>query len=251
MSGSLGGVGTGPGKAELMTPATQAALAVPPTSWATGPYLDRVPARGDQCPPRVGQSSRTRSCPPRAVARRRGPPGRRRVRASIPACSPWRRRSSRPSNRAIRPGAASTIRVEPGVTAMLAAGGRGRRAARRRFLRHLAIGQSEGLDHGRAPSEGRRRSRFVIALYNPPPPGRGRTSSARRSKLLRTVKAAGTAVLFVRAAGTPPRADVITTTLGAADPSRADMRTLVIIGASTTRQVGRWVYTPRSERGAP
>jgi precorrin-3B C17-methyltransferase len=28
----------------------------------------------------------------------------------------------------------------------------------------------------------------------------------------------------------------------------ADMRTLVIVGASTTRTVGRWVYTPRSER---
>ena len=68
--------------------------------------------------------------------------------------------------------------------------------------------------------------------------------------LLRTVKAAGTPVLFVRAAGTA-EAEVITTTLGDADPSRADMRTLVIIGASTTRQVGRWVYTPRSERGAP
>ena len=30
-----------------------------------------------------------------------------------------------------------------------------------------------------------------------------------------------------------------------------DMAVVVIIGASTTRQVGRWVYTPRSERGAP
>ena len=29
------------------------------------------------------------------------------------------------------------------------------------------------------------------------------------------------------------------------DPDKADMRTLVIIGSSTTRRVGRWVYTPR------
>jgi precorrin-3B C17-methyltransferase len=64
---------------------------------------------------------------------------------------------------------------------------------------------------------------------------------------LRTLKSADTPVLFVRAAGTAD-AQVITTTLGAADPSRADMRTLIIVGASTTRQVGRWVYTPRSER---
>jgi precorrin-3B C17-methyltransferase len=26
------------------------------------------------------------------------------------------------------------------------------------------------------------------------------------------------------------------------------MRTLVIVGASTTRRVGRWTYTPRGER---
>ena len=37
-------------------------------------------------------------------------------------------------------------------------------------------------------------------------------------------------------------------TLAAADASVADMRTLVIIGASTTRQVGRWIYTPRGAK---
>jgi precorrin-3B C17-methyltransferase len=62
------------------------------------------------------------------------------------------------------------------------------------------------------------------------------------------VKAAGTPVLFVRAAGTD-EAKVVSTTLGAADGALADMRTLVIVGASTTRQVGRWTYTPRSEPG--
>jgi precorrin-3B C17-methyltransferase len=36
-------------------------------------------------------------------------------------------------------------------------------------------------------------------------------------------------------------------TLGSADPAIADMRTLVIVGASTTRRVGRWIYTPRRE----
>jgi precorrin-3B C17-methyltransferase len=53
----------------------------------------------------------------------------------------------------------------------------------------------------------------------------------------------------VRAAGTA-EAKVVTTTLAAADATQADMRTLVIVGASTTRQVGRWVYTPRSEGSA-
>ena len=56
-------------------------------------------------------------------------------------------------------------------------------------------------------------------------------------------------MLFVRAAGTPD-AKVVTTTLAAADGTIADMRTLVIVGASTTRRIGRWVYTPRGEPGA-
>jgi precorrin-3B C17-methyltransferase len=87
---------------------------------------------------------------------------------------------------------------------------------------------------------------FVIALYNPASKARPH-QLGQAFDLLRTLKSADTPVLFVRAAGTAD-AQVITTTLVAADPSRADMRTLVIVGASTTRQVGRWVYTPRSER---
>ena len=70
---------------------------------------------------------------------------------------------------------------------------------------------------------------------------------AQAFDLLRKLKDAATPVLFVRAAGTA-EARVVATTLGVADASVADMRTLVIVGASTTRQVGRWVYTPRSER---
>ena len=54
-------------------------------------------------------------------------------------------------------------------------------------------------------------------------------------------------MLFGRAAGSAD-ATVVATTLAEADASVADMRTLVIVGASTTRQVGRWIYTPRSER---
>ena len=49
MNGSLVVVGTGPGKAELMTPATQAALTRATDLVGYGPYLDRIPARDDQC----------------------------------------------------------------------------------------------------------------------------------------------------------------------------------------------------------
>ena len=49
MSGSLVVVGTGPGKAELMTPATSAALARATDLVGYAPYLDRVPAGAGQC----------------------------------------------------------------------------------------------------------------------------------------------------------------------------------------------------------
>ena len=89
---------------------------------------------------------------------------------------------------------------------------------------------------------------FVIALYNPASKARPH-QLGEAFTLLRTTKAGETPVLFVRAAGTA-EAKVITTTLAVADATQADMRTLVIVGSSTTRQVGRWVYTPRSEGGA-
>lgn len=50
MTGSLTVVGTGPGRPELMTPATRAALDRATDLVGYGPYLDRIPAgRGDQC----------------------------------------------------------------------------------------------------------------------------------------------------------------------------------------------------------
>ena len=65
--------------------------------------------------------------------------------------------------------------------------------------------------------------------------------------MLRKIKNGHTPVLLVRAAGSA-EATVIATTLADADPAQADMRTLVIVGASTTRRVGRWVYTPRGAK---
>jgi precorrin-3B C17-methyltransferase len=47
VTGSLVIVGTGPGKADLMTPATAAALAKATDLVGYGPYLARVPAVRD------------------------------------------------------------------------------------------------------------------------------------------------------------------------------------------------------------
>jgi precorrin-3B C17-methyltransferase len=50
MTGSLVVVGTGPGRAELMTPASSTAVAHATDLVGYGPYLDRIPkTRPDQC----------------------------------------------------------------------------------------------------------------------------------------------------------------------------------------------------------
>jgi precorrin-3B C17-methyltransferase len=88
----------------------------------------------------------------------------------------------------------------------------------------------------------------VIALYNP-------ASRARREQvhaafaILRQHRAASTVVVFAKAVGRPDE-ELSVTTLGDADPAQADMRTLILVGSSTTRCIERpgsvpWVYTPR------
>ncbi len=91
---------------------------------------------------------------------------------------------------------------------------------------------------------------FVIALYNPASAARpGRIHDA--FALLRGLKTASTPVVFARAVG---RADenIFIATLESADPSRADMSTLIIVGSSETRIIARssgtpFVYTPRGK----
>jgi precorrin-3B C17-methyltransferase len=95
---------------------------------------------------------------------------------------------------------------------------------------------------------------FVLALYNP-------ASKARPAQIhdafrvLRAHRRPETPVAFARAVGRPDEA-ITLTTLSQADPGLADMSTLVIVGASTTRLILRpgrrpYVLTPRSVEAAP
>ena len=247
MSGSLVVVGTGPGRPELMTPATVAALAAATDLVGYGPYLDRIPAtRTDQCrhasDNRV-ELDRARLALSLAASGRQvvvvsgGDPGVFAMAAAVFEAV----ETGEPAWRTL------DIRVEPGVTAMLAAAAEVGAPLGGDFC---AISLSDNLKvwttierRLRAAAEGD----FVIALYNPASKARP-YQLAQAFELLRTIKALDTPVLFVRAAGTAD-AKVVTATLGMVDASLADMRTLVIVGASTTRQIGRWVYTPRSEPG--
>jgi len=251
VSGSLVVVGTGPGKAELMTPATAAKIARATDLVGYGPYLDRIPLmRADQirhASDNGVELERARHALSLAAAGKQvvvvsgGDPGVFAMAAAVfeavEAGDPaWRDLD---------------IRVEPGVTAMLAAAAEVGAPLGGDFC---AISLSDNL---RAWTTIERRLKaaadadFVIALYNPA--SKARPNQLRKAfDLLRAAKAPDTPVLFVRAAGTA-EATTTTTDLAGADAGRADMRTLVIIGASTTRLVHRegrapWVYTPRSEK---
>jgi len=231
VNGSLVVVGTGPGKAELMTPATQAALARATDLVGYGPYLERIPpTRSDQC--RHASDNRVELDRARLALSLAASGRQVAVFEAVETGDPaWR---------------GLDIRVEPGVTAMLAAAAEVGAPLGGDFC---AISLSDNL---KAWTTVERRlaaaaqADFVIALYNPASKARPH-QLGQAFELLRRIKAADTPVLFVRAAGTA-EAEVVTATLGTADPARADMRTLVIIGSSATRQVGRWVYTPRGER---
>ena len=246
MTGSLVVVGTGPGKAELMTPATSAALARATDLVGYGPYLDRVPVHPGQCrhasDNRV-EIDRARHALSLAASGKQvavvsgGDPGVFAMAAAVFEAV----EAGEPAWRTL------DIRVEPGVTAMLAAAAEVGAPLGSDFC---AISLSDNLKSW-ATIERRlaaaAEADFVIALYNPASKARPH-QIGQAFDLLRTKKKAETPVLFIRAAGTA-EAKVVSTTLGSADPSIVDMRTLVIIGASTTRQIGRWIYTPRGERG--
>jgi precorrin-3B C17-methyltransferase len=136
----------------------------------------------------------------------------------------------------------------PGVTAMLAAAARLGAPLGNDFC---AINLSDNLKPWSVIERRLKlaaQAGFVIALYNP----RSRARSeqlARAFMLLRAELRPETVVAFARAVGGGDEA-LWVTTLGAADAEHADMRTLVLIGAPSTRVLARsaatpWVYTPR------
>jgi precorrin-3B C17-methyltransferase len=89
---------------------------------------------------------------------------------------------------------------------------------------------------------------LVIALYNPASRARP-WQFGRAMELLRAHRAGPTPVVLGRDVGRPGET-VRVTTLEELDLTAVDMRTIVIVGSSTTRtfvdgEGRRWVYTPR------
>jgi len=250
MSGSLTIVGLGPGAPELTTPAVSRALREATDLVGYETYLARVPMSGPE-QQRHGSDNRVeidraRHALTLAAEGRRvavvssGDPGVFAMAAAV--------------FEAIEAGDARwrslDIRVEPGVTAMLAAAAAAGAPLGSDFC---AISLSDNLKSWATIErrlEAAARGDFVIALYNPASRARPHQLGAAFA-LLRKWKPADTVIVLAHAAGTPQcRLEV--SSLAEGDTLAADMRTLVLVGSSRTRCVARadgsaWVYTPRSE----
>ncbi|MPZ59153.1 MAG: precorrin-3B C(17)-methyltransferase [Rhizobiales bacterium] len=252
MSGSISVVGLGPGNPDTMTPEAATALASADVLYGYGPYLDRVPARSGQA--RHASDNREEGSRATAALRRAaegakvamvsgGDPGVFAMAAAVceqieSGDESWRKLD---------------VSIVPGVTAMLAVAARVGAPLGHDFC---AISLSDNLkpwDVIERRLDAAASAGFVTAIYNP-------ISRARPWQLgnafecLRRHLAPSTPIVFGRAVGRPDES-VIVTTLEAADPSVADMATLIIVGSAMTRVIERpglapLVYTPRSIQGA-
>ena len=254
MSGRLTIVGLGPGAPELTTPAVLQALKEATDLVGYDTYLARVP---ELAPGQRRHASDNRVELDRARHALRLAAEGRRV-AVVSSGDPGVFAMAAAVFEAVDAGdpawRALDIRVEPGVTAMLAAAALAGAPLGADFC---AISISDNLKSWSTIErrlEAAARGDFVIALYNPA--SRARPEGLQRALAhLRQWKADDTIVLFVRAAGTPG-ATVNVSNLRDAASVAADMRTIVLVGSSNTRLIERegltpWAYTPRSEAGLP
>ncbi|WP_431822320.1 precorrin-3B C(17)-methyltransferase [Burkholderia sp. F1] len=144
--------------------------------------------------------------------------------------------------------AAVDLRVEPGVSASLATAAQAGAPLGHDFC---VISLSDNLkpwDVIETRLAHAAEADLVMAFYNPI--SRARPWQLDRAlDVVRAHRAPGTVVVLGRDIGRPG-ATLVNTTLGALRAEQVDMRTMVIVGSSTTRRFsvnnGRdWVYTPR------
>jgi precorrin-3B C17-methyltransferase len=253
MNGRLVVVGLGPGAAGMMSPDAAAALAEATDVFGYGPYLDRLaPRAGQRFHPSDNRAELFRAREALSLAS----DGRFVAIVSSGDAGVFAMASA--VFEAIEHGAPAwrclDVAVVPGISAMFAVAARIGAPLGHDFC---AISLSDNLKPwdvvvrrlAAAAAAG-----FVIALYNPASRARPWQLGAAFS-VLREVLAPTTPVVFATAVSRSDETiDIMT--LGAADPARADMRTLVLVGSATTRLITRdgqrpWIYTPRSAGAEP
>jgi precorrin-3B C17-methyltransferase len=244
MTGTLTIAGLGPGDDALVTPEVSAALASATDILGYSPYVARVAARkGLTLHPsdnrvelqRAGDALRLATEGRHVVVVSSGDPG-----VFAMASAVFEALEQSPQWQAL------PIRVLPGVTAMLAAAARAGAPLGHDFC---AINLSDNLKPWPLIEKRLRlaaEADFAIAMYNP----RSASRPEKFGRALSVLTEAGCGerlVIFARAISASDER-IETVRLNDATPDMADMRTLVIVGNSSTRRVGRWVYAPRHAR---
>jgi precorrin-3B C17-methyltransferase len=241
VKGTLTIAGLGPGDAALVTPEVSAALLEATDVLGYAPYVARVPAReGLRLHPsdnrmelnRAGEALKLAADGRHVVLVSSGDPGVFAMAAAV-----FEALEAAPELHDL------SIRVLPGVTAMLAAAARAGAPLGHDFC---AINLSDNLKPW-AVIEKRLRlaaeADFAIAIYNPRSAGRP-DGFARALDVLKEAGCGERTIIFAHAV-TTSRERIETLRLQDARPEMADMATLVIVGNSATRRVGRWIYAPR------
>src|SRR6201995_3992463 len=241
MTGTLTIAGLGPGDAALVTPEVTAALDRATDVLGYAPYVARVAARqGLTLDPldnrmelqRAGDALKLAADGRSVVLVSSGDPGVFAMAAAVfealETAPQWRDAPSR---------------VLPGVTAMLAAAARAGAPLGHDFC---AINLSDNLKPWPVIEKRLRlaaEADFAIVIYNPRSASRPE-GFARALDVLKETGCGDRTIIFAHAV-TTPRERIETMSLAEAPPDMAGMATLVIVGNSATRRVGRWVYAPR------
>lgn len=244
MTGTLTIAGLGPGDEALVTPEVSAALATATDIVGYAPYVARVrPRQGLTLHPsdnrvelqRAAEALRLASEGRHVVVVSSGDPG-----VFAMASAVFEALETSPQWQGL------PIRVLPGVTAMLAAAARAGAPLGHDFC---AINLSDNLKPWPMIEKRLRlaaEADFAIAMYNPRSVSRPE-GIGHALEILREVGCSDRIVIFARGISAPEER-IETVRLHEARPEMADMRTLVIVGNSMTRRVGRWVYAPRRAR---
>ena len=241
MTGWLVVAGLGPGDAALITPEVSTALNQATDVIGYFPYVARVAAREGLT---LHASDNRVELDRAALALDLAGAGRRVVVVSsgdpgvfAMASAVFEALEARPLDHGL------DIRILPGITAMLAAAARAGAPLGHDFC---AINLSDNLkpwDLVEARLRAAAKADFAMAFYNPRSASRPH-QFARTLEVLLAECGPDRLITFARAVTTPDQ-HIQTVTLAEATPEMADMRTVVIVGNSATRRVGRFVYTPR------
>lgn len=242
MTGWVAIAGLGPGRDDLVTPEVTAMLAEATDVIGYIPYVKRVkPRDGLTLHPtdnRVEIDRATHALTLAAEGRRvavvsGGDPG-----VFAMASAVFEALEGKPQF------AETDIRVLPGITAMLAAAARAGAPLGHDFC---AINLSDNLKPWSVIERRLRlaaQADFAMAFYNPRSRSRPHQFGDALA-ILREECAPDRLITFARAISRPDEA-LNTVTLAEATAEMADMQTVVLLGNSETRFVGRYVYTPRS-----